>query len=249
MAKIIHQRKKNFTTISNKVINDNRLKLQDKGLFLVMWSKPDSWKFSIRRLVAILNDGESKIRASLKRLCETGYIQRYVVRDKETNKNEAVYKLSDEGDFGRVDFQHDDCVDFDRGQNDHGCFTHDETTAISNTDNRNKRMYKERENKKESSSLHKPTIEEVQNYAEEHKISNINIEYFYSYWQADDDIHGFPQNWRQKLLSWSRNEHERRKTNQQAQDSEIAPMVVTDEERKKQDEYELWIREHAHQGL
>lgn len=72
----------NFTIISNNILKDKELKMIDRGVFCTLCSFPDDWSFSIEGLVKIVQDGETAIRNSIKRLEESGYIKRSYERDR-----------------------------------------------------------------------------------------------------------------------------------------------------------------------
>ena len=65
----------NFTPIRNEVLRDERLNLTDRGLLVTLMSLPENWDFSIEGMTKILPDGKSRIKSSLNRLEEFGYIE------------------------------------------------------------------------------------------------------------------------------------------------------------------------------
>lgn len=67
---------KDYTTIPNALLQDQRLSCRDRGLLVWMLSKPQDWKFSKKGLQAELDfDGETSIRSAVKKLQETGYLK------------------------------------------------------------------------------------------------------------------------------------------------------------------------------
>lgn len=72
----------NFTTIPNHIINDDRLSLKAKGLFLYLCSKPDGWNFSADRIKSETKDGEDSILSALKELENFGLLKRVQKRVK-----------------------------------------------------------------------------------------------------------------------------------------------------------------------
>ena len=65
----------NFTPISNEVFRDERLNLTDRGLLMTLMSLPANWDFSVEGMSKILPDGKSRIKSSVRRLEEFGYIE------------------------------------------------------------------------------------------------------------------------------------------------------------------------------
>lgn len=64
----------NFTTISNVHLRDQRLTLKAKGLFTMVLSLSDDWKYSISGLAAICKEGKSAVKSALKELKDCGYL-------------------------------------------------------------------------------------------------------------------------------------------------------------------------------
>ena len=73
MVKKHHDR--DFTTIPNAVIKDQRLSMRDLGLLLWMLSKPPEWRFTKKSILSeIGQDGDRAIQASVKKLQAAGYL-------------------------------------------------------------------------------------------------------------------------------------------------------------------------------
>lgn len=70
----------NYTTIPNYIINDARLSLKAKGLFLYLISKPDGWNFSADRIKNDCKDGEDSILSGLSELEKFGLLTRKKIR-------------------------------------------------------------------------------------------------------------------------------------------------------------------------
>lgn len=94
-------RKKNFTLIYNKVIEDKRISLRAKGLFIVLARLPENWKYSERGLLKIINeengknnDGLRKLKSAITELEENHYLLR--IRERNNNKISGIkYILTD----------------------------------------------------------------------------------------------------------------------------------------------------------
>lgn len=77
MAIIRQKRKKRFSIIDNRVIEDKRLTWGARGLLEYMLSKPDDWKFYMSELITHSdNDGRDKTYGYLKELKKYGYVIR-----------------------------------------------------------------------------------------------------------------------------------------------------------------------------
>ncbi|QCQ93896.1 replication protein [Rhodococcus sp. SGAir0479] len=76
-----------FTTISNAVMNDDRLSFRARGVLMWLLSKPTDWR---TRSVAIAaqspREGREAIRTAMRELEEFGYLVRERVRDGETGQ-------------------------------------------------------------------------------------------------------------------------------------------------------------------
>ena len=75
---------KNFTTVSNHLIKDEKLTLKDKGLMVVLLSLPDDWEYSVIGLEKIkntindiLNNLEKNNYLERKRIYENGKIKNW----------------------------------------------------------------------------------------------------------------------------------------------------------------------------
>lgn len=75
----------NFTQVANSLINDDRLSLKAKGLFLYLNSKPDDWTFSIDRIARQQKDSAESVATGINELIKFGYLSR------EQKNNEGVF--------------------------------------------------------------------------------------------------------------------------------------------------------------
>ena len=73
----------NYTRIGNEVFKDERLSLVDRGLLSTLMSLPDTWEFTISGMEKILPDGRERIKQSLKRLEEFGYLS--ITQERNSN--------------------------------------------------------------------------------------------------------------------------------------------------------------------
>lgn len=68
-----------YTVVNNTFINDNQLDAREKGLLLVIMSKPDNWDMSVEGLRSFCSDGTTSLRKGIQKLEEHGY-SRYLCR-------------------------------------------------------------------------------------------------------------------------------------------------------------------------
>lgn len=77
MAIIRQKRKKRFSIIDNRVIEDGRLSWGARGLLEYMLSKPDDWKFYMSELISHSDkDGRDKTYGYINELKKYGYVTR-----------------------------------------------------------------------------------------------------------------------------------------------------------------------------
>lgn len=88
MAVLRKEKKNNFTVIDNAIFKDYSLSMKATGLLCKMLSLPDNWDYSIAGLTALVSDGESAVRSTLKELEQAGYFRREKVR-----KNGKIVKI------------------------------------------------------------------------------------------------------------------------------------------------------------
>jgi len=63
-----------FTQVPNEIINDERVSLKAKGLYLYMVSKPDNWEFSMSGIASQNKDGREAVSNIIKELIKFGYL-------------------------------------------------------------------------------------------------------------------------------------------------------------------------------
>lgn len=83
MAIIRQKRKKRFSIIDNRVIEDGRLSWGARGLLEYMLSKPDDWKFYMSELISHSDkDGRDKTYGYINELKKYGYVTRKQKRNR-----------------------------------------------------------------------------------------------------------------------------------------------------------------------
>ena len=76
IKKIIKKQATGFTQIANKLLNDSTISLKAKGLYAYIYSKPDGWQFSTRRIPADHKDGRDAVLSGIEELEENHYLKR-----------------------------------------------------------------------------------------------------------------------------------------------------------------------------
>lgn len=77
MDNILKKQVVGFTQISNSLLNSELLSFKAKGLYAYLFSKPDGWNFSGKRMIGQTKDGADSIYSGLRELEEAGYINRH----------------------------------------------------------------------------------------------------------------------------------------------------------------------------
>lgn len=74
--KIVKHIESNFTVLSNKMVFNRTLSMKEKGILVVMFGLPVDWKFSIRGLATLNEDGVEATASALKSLEKKGFLKR-----------------------------------------------------------------------------------------------------------------------------------------------------------------------------
>ena len=205
MAIMRKVKKNNFTVIDNDIFKDQTLSLKAKGLLCTMLSLPDRWAFSIAGLSKLSKDGRDAVSTALQELTEAGYFKR--VQKRDGNKFDGV-----------------EYVVFESKSAD-STVTEIPSTGIPitgnppqlNTNKLNTNKSKTKKIYGDKGDLHRdptkrPTLEEIELYIDEKGLS-VDAKYFYEYFESSEwiDSKGNPvRNWKQKLITWSKNDDVRR---------------------------------------
>lgn len=108
---------KNYTIISNLVLTDENLSLEEKGLFCYLFSKPDGWEFHYNAMKKELQEKSDKtIRKILNRLVETGYITKCQVNSTNGHFGGISIKFTDKS-FVQQNSKNTDCPNLPFGEN------------------------------------------------------------------------------------------------------------------------------------
>jgi hypothetical protein len=78
-----------FTLVANAVLNDENLSWKAKGVFAYLYSKPENWDFSGKRICLNSSDGLTATYSALKELEKAGYLSR-----KKTQTGRTLYTIT-----------------------------------------------------------------------------------------------------------------------------------------------------------
>lgn len=93
MPKIKKLISKNYTVVDNAILQDERLSLKAKGLFVYLWSQPDDWTYYEKEVVRHSKDKLASLRSGIHELEQYGYLSRKRVRKKGQFK-EPIWVLN-----------------------------------------------------------------------------------------------------------------------------------------------------------
>lgn len=193
-----------FTQISNAVLNDNELTLEEKGLFCYLFSKPDGWEFHYNTMKKELNEkSDDTIRRILTSLVKKGYITKTQNNKTESGKFGGIDIEFTDKSFRLTETKNTDSVNTPYGVNaDSVKLAPNNTNISNNTDNNNKDLIIIAKTQKK---FVPPTIEEIKAYCNDKRIS-IDVERFYYYHDARGWMMGKykMKNWKSAVRTWER---------------------------------------------
>lgn len=76
MTTIRVERRRRFTTIDRKTINDSSLSFRARGLLIWLLDKPDDWRCNSEQIASEGKEGRDAVRAALAELQRAGYLTR-----------------------------------------------------------------------------------------------------------------------------------------------------------------------------
>jgi len=83
--RILHK-ESDFTIIDNGIFRDPDLTLAERGFLCTVLALPESWGFSVRGIVGMINDGRDSTYAVVNRLIQHGYCKREKKTDPKTRR-------------------------------------------------------------------------------------------------------------------------------------------------------------------
>ncbi|MFV1457131.1 DnaD domain protein [Bacillus mycoides] len=96
MATFRVSKSKNYTTINNTGLRDERLSWKAKGILAYILSLPDDWVFYMEEISTHAKDGIDSLRVGMKELKKFGYIRRFPVKNEKgkiTNWETIIYEV------------------------------------------------------------------------------------------------------------------------------------------------------------
>lgn len=86
-----------FTMVPNALIRSATLSLKAKGLYCLLFSKPDNWIYVEEALIKESADGRESYRSGIKELVDTGWLNKVQVRDEKGVFSHIDWHLSVDG--------------------------------------------------------------------------------------------------------------------------------------------------------
>ncbi|MCU5582870.1 DnaD domain protein [Bacillus toyonensis] len=96
MATFRVHKSKNYTTINNTGLRDERLSWKAKGILAYILSLPDDWVFYMEEISTHAKDGIDSLRVGVKELKKFGYVRRFPVKNEKgkiTNWETIIYEV------------------------------------------------------------------------------------------------------------------------------------------------------------
>lgn len=83
MAILRNRTQKNFTIVSNGILQEKSLTLKERGMLATLLSFPDNWNFTVAGLMEIIPERKDAINNAINSLEKKGYVKRYRQRDEK----------------------------------------------------------------------------------------------------------------------------------------------------------------------
>ena len=87
------RKQRNYTTMDNTFLRDDRLSWKAKGLFAYLLSLPEDWKIYTSEIINHSTDGETATRTAIKELTELGYIEQARLKDENGKYSSYQYTI------------------------------------------------------------------------------------------------------------------------------------------------------------
>lgn len=88
--------RRDYVTIRNAALRDDRLSLKAKGALAMMLTFVDGWTYRLGHLEGLSRDGRDALRSAIRELELAGYITRHQSRGPDGRLAEAVYHVADD---------------------------------------------------------------------------------------------------------------------------------------------------------
>lgn len=98
MSKIVVNKTKDYTIMSNQHFKEKDMSLKAIGLLSLMLSLPENWDYSINGLVSIRKENETAIKSALNELKQFGYVRvdKIMPNKSQSGRIEYVYNIFQE---------------------------------------------------------------------------------------------------------------------------------------------------------
>lgn len=80
------EKDKNYSVIHNQFLRKKDLSWKAKGILAYILMLPDDWNINLKEIMTHATEGEAAFRSGWKELKESGYVNRYPVKDKDTKR-------------------------------------------------------------------------------------------------------------------------------------------------------------------
>ncbi|EOO28648.1 phage replication protein [Bacillus cereus VD133] len=174
MATFRVNKSKNYTTINNIGLRDERLSWKAKGILSYILSLPDDWVFYMEEISTHAKDGIDSLRVGMKELKKFGYVRRFPVKNEKgkiTSWETIIYEVP------QVENPHMENPQVEKPQmevpfmeNPTLLSTKELSTNIPNTDKQNNTMSSSNEEDNQSSIPY----QEILDYLNEKATKNFN---------------------------------------------------------------------------
>ena len=95
MAVLRNRTQKNFTIVSNGILQEKSLSLKERGMLATLLSLPNDWDFTVYGLMQIIPEKKDAINSAINSLEKKGYIKRYRLRDEHGHMKATVIEVFD----------------------------------------------------------------------------------------------------------------------------------------------------------
>lgn len=183
-----------WVSVDNRAVEDTRLSLRAKGLLLYLLSRPDDWRVYPNQLATISTDGITTVRSCLRELRRCGYATLEVI---VTGKGKAQLKGTE-----WVINELPASMTFNANESHCDC-------PILNTEGL---LTNEKEHKVRAGArvFRKPSIEELEAYAQKIDFDKFDAQDFLDHYEANGwKVGRVPmKDWEATVRTWKRRQHD-----------------------------------------
>ena len=96
---IKYKRERDYTTLYNDCVNDEKLCAESLAFLVYVMSKPDDWRINLKNLSNRFNIGRDKTDRTIKELCALGYMKKNQPRSEDGSFSQILIYASDKPIF------------------------------------------------------------------------------------------------------------------------------------------------------